>query len=45
MNIEKMHIGTVALLDFADRNFDEPQVIRPAMPNRAVWIMSYAYCH
>ena len=33
--------GTVAFLDFGDRNFDEPQVIEPAMPNRNFWHQAY----
>lgn len=33
--------GTVAFLDFGDRNFDEPQVIEPTMPNRNFWQRAY----
>lgn len=33
--------GTVAFLDFEDRNFDEAQVIEPTTPNRNFWRRAY----
>lgn len=33
--------GTVAFLDFGGRDFDEPQVIMPSVPNRAFWNRAY----
>lgn len=36
-DIEKKSPGTVAFLDFADRNFDEPQTLVPVRTSRAFW--------
>ena len=33
--------GTVAFLDFSDRNFDEAVTIKPSIPNRAFWANIY----
>lgn len=41
-DLEADNPGTVAFLDFGDRNFDEAQVIEPAMPNRNFWHRAYA---
>ncbi len=41
MEISKKHPGTVSLLDFGDRDFDKPQVIRPVVPGRAFWKRAY----
>ena len=40
-DMETANLGTVAFLDFGDRNFDEPQVIEPTMPNRRFWHQAY----
>ena len=36
-DIEAEHPGSVVFLDFGGRNFDEPQVIEPTVPDRAFW--------
>ena len=36
-DIEAAHPGSVVFLDFGGRNFDEPQVIEPTVPDRAFW--------
>ena len=40
-DIEKEHPGSVAFLDFGDRDFDRPQVIEPTVPDRAFWNKAY----
>lgn len=42
MDIEKNDPGRVVFLDFGDRNFDAPEVIEPASPNRRFWQIAYA---
>jgi len=37
LELDKAKPGTVAFLDFSQRNFDIPQVIEPAIPNRKFW--------
>ena len=36
-DIEAEHPGSVVFLDFGGRDFDEPQVIEPTVPDRAFW--------
>lgn len=36
------HPGSVAFLDFGNRNFDQPQLIEPIWPTRAFWQRTYA---
>ena len=36
-DIGEKDIDSVAFLDFGDRNFDLPQVIKPAVPDRVFW--------
>ena len=40
-DIEKEHPGSVTFLDFGDRDFDRPQVIKPTVPGRAFWNRAY----
>ena len=40
-DIEKERPGSVAFLDFGDRDFDQPQVIEPTVPDRAFWARAY----
>ena len=40
-DIEKQNPQTVVFLDFGDRDFDVPQVIEPATPNRGFWHQAY----
>lgn len=40
-DIEKAHPGTVAFLDFGDRDFDVEQVIEPVHPTRSFWQSTY----
>ena len=40
-DIETQQPGTVVFLDFGDRDFDHPQVIEPAVPDRAFWQRAY----
>ena len=40
-DIEKEHPGSVAFLDFGDRDFDKPQVIEPTIPDRGFWNKAY----
>ena len=40
-DIETQHPGTVVFLDFGDRDFDQPQVIEPTVPDRAFWQRAY----
>ena len=40
-DIEKKYPGSVAFLDFGDRDFDRPQVIEPTVPDRAFWNRAY----
>ncbi len=40
-DIEKENPGSVAFLDFGDRDFDEPQTIEPTVPDRAFWNRAY----
>ena len=40
-DIEKECPGSVAFLDFGDRDFDEPQVIEPVTPDRNFWARAY----
>ena len=40
-DMETADPGTVAFLDFGDRNFDEAQVIEPTTPNRDFWHRAY----
>ena len=40
-DIETQQSGTVVVLDFGDRDFDQPQVIEPTVPNRAFWQRAY----
>ena len=40
-DIETQHPGTVAFLDFGERDFDEPQIIEPTTPDRAFWSRAY----
>ena len=40
-DIEKENPQTVAFLDFGDRDFDMPQVIKPTTPNRLFWHQAY----
>lgn len=39
--IELSKPGSVIFLDFGNRDFDQPQVIKPATPNRAFWKRAY----
>ena len=36
-DIEKENPGSVVFLDFGDRDFDQPQVIEPTIPDRTFW--------
>ena len=36
-DIEAQQPGTVVFLDFGERDFDQPQVIEPTVPDRAFW--------
>ena len=36
-DIEAEQPGTVVLLDFGDRDFDQPQIIEPTKPDRQFW--------
>ncbi|MDE0416313.1 MAG: AAA family ATPase [bacterium] len=36
-DIEVEHPGTVVFLEFGDRDFDQPQIIEPAKPDRQFW--------
>ena len=40
-DIEKKLPGSVAFLDFGELNFDLPQVIEPAIPDRTFWSKAY----
>ena len=40
-DIEKERPGSVAFLDFGDRDFDQPQVIEPVKPDRNFWARAY----
>ena len=40
-DIERGCPGSVAFLAFGDRDFDQPQVIEPAVPDRAFWNKAY----
>ena len=40
-DIEVQHPGNVVFLDFGDREFDQPQVIEPTIPDRAFWQRAY----
>ena len=40
-DIEVQHPGNVVFLDFGDRDFDQPQVIEPTIPERAFWQRAY----
>ena len=40
-DIEKECPGSVAFLDFGDRDFDKPQVIEPVKPDRNFWARAY----
>lgn len=40
-DIEREHPGTVAFLDFGDRDYDQPQIIEPATPDRIFWERVY----
>ena len=40
-DIEAETPGSVAFLDFGDRDFDRPQVIKPTVPDRAFWNRAY----
>ena len=40
-DIERGKPGSVAFLDFGDRDFDQPQVITPTIPDRAFWNRAY----
>ena len=40
-DIEDENPGSVVFLDFGDRNFDEPQIIEPTIPNRSFWKKAY----
>lgn len=37
IELNELHPGEVAFLDFADHNFDEPVTISPVVPTRAFW--------
>ncbi len=39
--IEKESPGSVVFLDFDEKNFDEPVVIEPTIPDRAFWQRAY----
>ncbi len=41
LDIEKEHPNTVTILDFADRDFDQPQTIEPTTPSRTFWKKTY----
>ena len=41
-DIEAENPGSVAFLDFGDRNFDQPQVIEPTKPDRKFWKNAYS---
>ena len=36
-DIDKENPGSVVFLDFGDRDFDQPQVIEPTIPDRTFW--------
>ena len=40
-DIEVQHPGSVVFLDFGGRDFDQPQVIEPTIPDRAFWHRAY----
>ncbi len=40
-DVEANRPGTVAFLDFDGLDFDQPQVIRPKIPDRAFWSAAY----
>lgn len=40
-DIERREPGTVAFLDFGDRDYDQPQVVEPTAGNRAFWNRAY----
>ena len=40
-DIEAANPGSVVFLDFGDRDFDQPQVIEPTIPDRAFWQSAY----
>ena len=40
-DIEADFPGTIAFLDFDNRNFVEPQIIEPTVPNRSFWQNTY----
>ena len=40
-DIEAASPGSVVFLDFGERNFDEPQVIEPTIPDRTFWYRAY----
>ena len=40
-DIEAATPGSVAFLDFGERDFDQPQVIEPTIPDRAFWQRAY----
>jgi predicted ATPase len=41
-DLEAAKPGTVAFLDFEERDFDKPQTLTPVRPNRAFWQRAYA---
>ena len=40
-DIEKENPGSVVFLDFGGRDFDQPQIIEPATPDRTFWKQAY----
>jgi len=40
-DIEMDNLGRVVFLDFGDRDFDSPQVIKPTKPGRTFWRRAY----
>ena len=40
-DIESNAPGSIVFLDFGDRNFDTPQIIQPAKPDRTFWHRAY----
>ena len=41
-DIEAENPGSVAFLDFGDRDFDKPQIIEPTKPDRTFWKKAYS---
>ena len=41
-DIEAENPGSVVFLDFGDRDFDQPQVIKPTKPDRKFWKNAYS---